>query len=137
MAEGFTKKLLAGKLKCDIDRLEQIGYKVTSAGTAAMNDIGASAEAVRLCNSKGVDITSHKSRRFTAEMLKEADYIFAMSAGHKNDIIHISPQAEQKCMLLEDAGDINDPIGASYEVYKTCGVTIEKAVNKRINELLK
>ena len=89
MAEGFAKKLLAEKLKCDIDRLEQIGYKITSAGVMALDGIDASAEAIRFCDSKGIDITSHKSRRLTAEMLKEADYIFAMSAGHKNDIIQL------------------------------------------------
>jgi protein-tyrosine phosphatase len=137
MAEGFAKKLLAGKFKCDIDRLEQMGYKITSAGVMALDGTDASAEAVRVCDSKGIDITSHKSRRLNAEILKEADYIFAMSAGHKNDIIHLLPEAEQKCMLLENSGDINDPIGTGAKGYETCGRTIEKAVNKRISELLK
>ena len=156
MAEGFAKKLLAEKLNCDIDPappfhskpqgkfrrcgvdwLEQIGYKITSAGVMALNGIDASAEAIRFCDSRGIDITSHKSRRLTAEILKEADYIFAMSAGHKNDIIQLLPEAGQKCMLLNNGGDINDPIGTDAEAYKTCGRTIEKAVNKRISELLR
>jgi tRNA threonylcarbamoyl adenosine modification protein (Sua5/YciO/YrdC/YwlC family) len=137
MAEGFTKKLLAEKLKCGVDRLQQIGYKITSAGVIAMNNIDASAEAIRFCASKDVDITGHKSRRLSTEMLEEADYIFAMSAEHINDIIRILPEAEQKCMLLNDSGDINDPIGQDFEAYKVCGLIIEKAVNKRIGELLK
>jgi L-threonylcarbamoyladenylate synthase len=136
MAEGFTKKLLAGKLKCDIDRLEQIGYKITSAGTMALGGIDASAEAIIACDSRGVDITSHKSLRLSAETLKEVDYIFAMSAEHKNDIIRFLPEAGQKCMLLENNGDINDPVGGGTEAYETCGRIIEKAVNKRISELL-
>lgn len=137
MAEGFAKKLLAQKLGLRIDRLEQMGYKIASCGVIAMNGIGASPESVRFCDSKGVDISGHKSQRPDAEMLRESDYIFTMSAGHKNDIISISPEAGEKCMLLESSGDISDPIGAGYNVYKTCGVIIEKAVNKRINELLK
>ena len=137
MAEGFTKKLLAGKLKCDIDRLEQIGYKITSAGVIALDGIDASAEAIRFCASRGVRLTGHKSRRLTAEMLKEADYIFAMSAGHRDDIIRLFPASAEKCMLLNDAGDINDPIGGDFEAYKICGLIIEKTVNKRISELLK
>ena len=40
-------------------------------------------------------------------------------------------------MLLENSGDINDPIGTDAEVYKICGRIIEKAVNKRISELLR
>jgi protein-tyrosine phosphatase len=156
MAEGFAKKLLAGKLKCDIDpapsfyskpqgkfrrcgvdQLEQTGYKITSAGVIALDGIDASAEAIRFCASRGIDITGHKSRRLTAEILKEADYIFAMSAGHRNDIIRLCLQAGQKCMLLNDSGDISDPVGASFEVYEICGSVIEKTVNKRISELLK
>ena len=137
MANGFAKKLLAEKLKCDIDRLERIGYKITSAGVMALNGVDASAEAISFCDSRDIDITGHKSQRLTAEMLKEADYIFVMSAGHKNDIIQLLPEAGQKCMLLNDGGDINDPIGTDAEAYKTCGRTIEKAVNKRISELLR
>jgi protein-tyrosine phosphatase len=102
-----------------------------------MNGIDASDEAIRFCASKGVDITGHKSRRLSTEILKEADYIFAMSAEHRSDIIRILPQAGQKCILLNDSGDINDPIGQDFEAYKTCGLIIEKAVNKRIGELLK
>jgi protein-tyrosine-phosphatase len=70
-------------------------------------------------------------------MLKEADYIFAMSAGHRDDIIRLFPASAEKCMLLNDAGDINDPIGRDFEAYKICGLIIEKTVNKRISELLK
>jgi protein-tyrosine phosphatase len=137
MAEGFAKKALAEKLGCGIDQLVQIGYKVASAGVSAVNGIDASAEAIRLCDSRGVDIKGHKSRRITAEMIKEADYIFAMSAGHKNDIIQLCPDAERRCLLLSDSGDIKDPIGGDFEAYKICGGAIEKAVNKRISELLK
>jgi len=155
MAEGLAKKAIAEKLgcgvnpapshsipqnkfeRCGVDQLAQMGYKVVSAGVSAINGVGASAEAIRFCESKGVDISSHKSRRITPEMLNEADYIFAMSAGHKNDIMRLCPKAEKKCMLLSDNGDINDPIGGDFEAYKICGETIEKAVNKRISELLK
>lgn len=137
MAEGFAKKLLAGKLKCDVDQLGRMGYKIASAGVMALNGTGASPEAIRFCESKSVDITGHTSRKLTAEMLGDADYILAMSVGHRNDITQLLPQAGQKCMLLNDGGDINDPIGGDFEVYKICGSVIEKAVNKRISELLK
>ncbi len=137
MAEGFAKKLLAEKLKCDIDRLGQIGYKVSSAGTMAVSGIDASAESIRYCASKGVSLAGHKSRHITAEMLAEADHIFVMSAGHKDDISRLLPESGQKCILLNDSGDINDPIGQGFETYEGCGLVIEKAVNKRIGELLK
>lgn len=137
MAEGFAKKSLAEKLNCGVDRLEQIGYKIASAGVIAMDGIAASAEAVRFCDSKGVDIAGQKSRHLTADMLRDADYIFVMSAEHRSDIIRILPQAGQKCMLLDDHGDIADPIGQDFEIYRKCGLIIENAVNKRIGEILR
>ncbi len=137
MAEGFAKKALAQKLGLRIDQLEQMGYKIASCGVMAANGIGASAESVRFCTSKGVDISDHKSQRLDAEMLQEADYIFTMSASHKNGIISLLPKAGEKCMLLEGLGNISDPIGTGYEVYETCGLRIERAVDKRISELLK
>jgi protein-tyrosine phosphatase len=135
MAEGFAKKALAEKLGCNIDHLEQMGYKVFSAGIAASNGIGATDYAIRCCETKNVDIANHKSRNLTAEMVKEADYIFAMSEEHKSDIIQLSPDAKQKCMLLNDSENINDPIGGDFETYRICGALIEKAVKKRISEL--
>jgi tRNA threonylcarbamoyl adenosine modification protein (Sua5/YciO/YrdC/YwlC family) len=123
--------------RCGVDQLVQIGYKVASAGVSAVNGVGASAEAIRFCETRNADISGHKSRRITAEMIKEADYIFAMSAGHKNDIIQLCPDAEKRCMLLSDSGDISDPFGGEFQLYKICGGAIEKAVNKRLSELLK
>jgi L-threonylcarbamoyladenylate synthase len=135
MAAGFAKKALAEKIGCDIDQLGQMGYKVASAGISASNGVGATPEAIRFCDSRNTDISNHKSRNITAEMIKEADYIFAMSEGQKSDIIQLSPDAEQKCMLLDENKNINDPIGGDFETYKMCGQIIEKAVIKRISEL--
>ena len=134
MAEGFAKKALAEKLGCKVDQLGQMGYKVASAGISAANGIGATPEAIRFCDSRNADISNHKSRNITAEIIKEADYIFAMSEGQKSDIIQLSPDG-QKCMLLDENKNINDPIGGDFETYKMCGQIIEKAVIKRISEL--
>ncbi len=135
MAAGFAKKALAEKLGDNIDQLGQMGYKVASCGISATNGIGATNYAIKVCDSRNADISNHKSRNITAEMIKEADYIFTMSEGQKSDIIQLSPDGRQKCMLLDENKNINDPIGGDFETYKICGQIIEKAVIKRISEL--
>jgi tRNA threonylcarbamoyl adenosine modification protein (Sua5/YciO/YrdC/YwlC family) len=135
MAAGLAKKALAEKLGCKIDQLGQIGYKVSSAGIFATNGIGATDYAIKVCDSRNADISNHKSRNITAEMIKDADYIFAMSEEQKSDIIQLSPDGRQKCMLLDENKNINDPIGGDFETYKVCGQIIEKAVIRRISEL--
>ncbi len=137
IAEGLAKKKTAEKIGCNIDQLEDMGYKIESAGILAMNGISASEGSVRFCKSRNVSIAAHKSRKLTSEKLNSADYIFAMSNGHKNAIIQLCPQAGEKCMLLHDGLEISDPIGGDYQAYEECGELIEKAVEQRVNELFK
>lgn len=137
MAEALAKKAIAEKLKCRVDRLSDIGYKIASAGVAAINGIAASPESVRFCGIKDAGLANHRSQRLTAKMIDGADYIFAMSRGHIDAIIDINPAAAAKCRLLNDNADVADPIGGGDEEYAICGNIIEKAVNKRIGELFK
>ncbi|MHB0945833.1 MAG: L-threonylcarbamoyladenylate synthase [Sedimentisphaerales bacterium] len=137
MAEALAKKAIAEKLKCRVDQLGDIGYKVASAGVAAINGIAASPESVRFCDAKGASLAEHRSQRLTAKMVESADYIFAMSRGHLDAIMDINPAAAAKCRLLNGNADVADPIGRGDEIYTICGNTIEKAVNNRISELFK
>jgi protein-tyrosine phosphatase len=137
MAEALAKKAIAEKLKCRVDQLSDIGYKITSAGVAASNGIAASPESARFCGAKGTSLANHRSQRLTAKMIDQADYIFAMSRGHLDAIISINPAAAAKCRLLNDNVGVADPIGGGDEIYTICGNIIEKAVNNRISELFK
>jgi protein-tyrosine phosphatase len=134
MAEGLAKKKIAEKIGCNIDQLDDMGYKIESAGVLAVKGFAASDGSIRFCASKGIDISNHQSQRLTGEKIKNADYIFAMSNGHKDAIIQLCPQAEQKTMLLKDGEDINDPIGGDYDAYAACGLEIEKALDARMTE---
>lgn len=137
IAEAMAKKFLAEKSGCNIDQLEDIGYKIESAGVLAMNGISASDGSIRFCESRGVNLDKHRSQRLTVEKIKAADYIFAMSNGHKDAIIQLCSQARRKCLLLKEGEDISDPIGGDYEAYNVCGKIIENAVNDRMSELFK
>ena len=136
MAEGFGRKFIAEKLECKVDQLEERGYKVGSAGLLAINGIKASDEAVGFCRERGVDIAGHFSYGVSKELIDESDYIFALSENHLLGIVALSPEASGKCMLLDDGRDVADPIGGDKAVYRACGKAIEKAVKKRIYELL-
>ena len=129
-------KTIAEKIQCDVDQLPKIGYKISSAGIAAATGMGASPEAIRYCGENGVDISKHKSRMINTEMVKKNDYIFVMSQNHLNSIIECCPEKAGKCVLLDPAGDILDPIGGGIEAYKISGAAIKNAVNKKISELI-
>jgi len=136
MAEGLFKKHLAEKLGCPIDRLVEKGYTVTSAGTLGIVGFPASDEAVKACAAKSVDISGHRSRVLTIHLIEQRDLIFAMMRGHREAVVEMCPGAASKCSLLDDGADIPDPIGQSQAVYDNCAERIDRAIRKRIEEMV-
>ena len=136
MAEAFCRKYMSEKLKCNIDDVGKMGYKVASAGVMAVSGIGASREVVDICKEMGIDATAHRSRFLTSAEIEESDYIFVMSTGHRDRVLELCPEAAQKCMLLDENSQVGDPIGGGKEVYEKCAKQIERALEKRMNRIL-
>jgi len=136
MAEGLFRKYLAEKIGCHIDELEDWGYKVLSAGTMDMAGAPASAEAIKACAVKGVDIANHASRPLTRALVDASDFIFCMTRSHCEQVLFYSADAERKCLLLARDRDIPDPIGQPQERFDRCADLIETAVKTRVSELV-
>jgi hypothetical protein len=83
-----------------------------------------------------MDISNHRSRTLTVELVQQADYIFGMTHSHVDTIVLLYPQAAEKTFLLREFDetvepfekDISDPIGGSYEVYENCRDQIEQGI---------
>ena len=136
MAAGMLRKYLAEKCGCAIDQIEEKGYKILSAGTMGIIGMPATVQAEAVCEARGVDIRGHRSSALSRELIEQSDVIYAMSRFHLMQIISMSPEAADRCSLLADTVDIPDPIGQSLEVYENVASMIEKAVKKRIEELV-
>ncbi len=135
MAEGLFKRYWSEKLECTIDQLEEMGYKMLSAGTLGFVDTPASVESVAACQAKGVDISGHRSQALSSELIEDSDFIFVMTESHRHRIVGMCPASANKCQLLAVDKDVPDPIGQSQEVYNSCADMIETAVQHRISEL--
>lgn len=136
MAEGVCKKQLCDILGCSVDELPDFGYIVESAGVAAMAGMPASEHAVEVCRRYDVPIRRHQSAPLTSQKIDESDRIFVMGQSHWQGIVEFYPEAAEKCFLLNDNGDIADPIGLGRQVYERCFKQIEKAVSRRMSEIL-
>jgi L-threonylcarbamoyladenylate synthase len=136
MAEGICRKYLAEKLECNVDDLGKIGYKVSSAGIMDLAGAPASREAMAACEALGIDIKAHRSKVLTQQLIQESDFVFAMEQIHCNHITALCPDVQSKCMLLAKNNDIVDPICQGQDVFNDCAALIEKAVKKRIDELV-
>lgn len=89
---------------------------VSSAGTWAMSGMPAMPKAVQLGEDFDLDLSFHRSRVITAEMLSRADLILVMEAGHKEALTHEFPGTADRVYLLTEVVeglDVNipDPYG--------------------------
>jgi len=137
MATGLFRKYLAQKLGCTVDQLEKIGYKICSAGTMAAVGWPASPEAVEVCKAKGADISGHRSAVLSARLIRQSDVVYTMCRQHHDYVLELCPDAADKCFLLSHTMEIPDPVGGSEKDYYYSAELIEKAIGKRISELIK
>jgi len=136
MAEGICKKYFADNLGCSIDELPDLGYKISSAGISSFSGAVASDHSASVCRENQVSLEGHQSRPLTLDLIEKSDLIFTMSHSHWLRIVETDPLAERKCFLLDENGDIADPIGFGVEVYRQCFKQIDKAVKRRMSEIL-
>lgn len=137
MAEWFCRKYLSEKLGCDIDATERMGYKVGSAGVIGLGPMPASAEVVAIFSDLGIDVSGHRSRQIGEDLLGASDFVFVMSEQHREIVLDVCTEVGDRCMLLDGGGDVSDPIGQGRRIYDVCAGHIEKAVRKRMCEILR
>jgi protein-tyrosine phosphatase len=131
MAEGFCRKYFADNLGCQVDELDHFGYIIGSAGIAAGEGFPASYHAIEVCRGQQIDLSGHQSRQLTLEDIEQSDIIFTMSSYHRDSIIQSLPSASDKCLMLDDASDIPDPIGSGIQVYRDCFQQICDSIKKK------
>lgn len=142
MAEAALRKALAAD---EFGRASD-GVSVVSAGIYANEGDPASANAIAATRELGLDITSHRARLLTEELLKDADLVLTMTSAHKQTVLLRYPFLQGKAMTLNEfAGlsdelgpDIPDPFGQSIDVYRTTARSIGRAVEnitRRIKEM--
>jgi tRNA threonylcarbamoyl adenosine modification protein (Sua5/YciO/YrdC/YwlC family) len=134
MAGAIAKKVLADQLNCEISNLASRGVYVATAGVAGGVG-GATEHAVAVMRQRGLDVSDHVSTALTRDIIQQADYIFAMTAGHRNRILDLDAAAADRTKLLIEGEDVRDPVGGSQEEYERCAQSIEKALMARLAEI--
>jgi protein-tyrosine-phosphatase len=136
MAEALCRKLLAEKMSCGVEELEDRGVIVTSAGIAAMAGGGPTSEAVQVMADLGIDLAGHVTQPISERLVRHADVIFTMTQGHQQALLGRWPEAVGRTFLLRgDHIDVADPIGGPLEMYRRCADQIRTALSQQIETL--
>jgi len=136
MAEVLMRKLVAEKLGCEEQDLEQRGILIASAGIAAAPGCGPTPEAVAVMKEQSLCLQNHASQPLTEKLVRHADLILTMTGGHRQAILRHWPDAAARTQTLEkNTRDVSDPIGGPTSVYRECAAQIAQALRTRVAEL--
>lgn len=125
LAEAAARKLAEERGMQDIT--------FASAGTGAFAGTGASDGALLVGIERGLDLSSHRSRQLTRELVSESDLILGLSEHHVSMALELG--GEGKTFLLDDfASDgrssqpVSDPFGQNIEAYRDAADDIHRQV---------
>jgi len=106
---------------------------VASAGIAAVPGAPASDGAVQVAGEQGIDLTHHRTRPLTPELVEWADLVLAMSASHLAAVAEAG--GAEKAALVTDFLDgaglgrpVEDPFGGDIEAYRRTFKQLERAI---------
>ena len=137
LAEGLAKQLLAARLGCAAGELASRGWRVASAGVAATPGDAPSAEAVAVAAEFGFDLSGHRSRALTPELLAGATDVLAVSRGHAAVLeAYFDGVGPVPTLLGGPGGDLPDPVGGDEAEYRRCAAAIRSHLVRHLEEWL-
>lgn len=130
MAEGIFKSILNQWRINNID--------VFSAGIAGLIDYPATENAIEAAKLWEVDISGHKSRAVSSEIIESIDLILAMSSNHVDYVLNLNPGARNKTFLIKGfpkpyspaQENVHDPIGGSLELYNQTYLELDETIRR-------
>ncbi|MBL4699958.1 MAG: Sua5/YciO/YrdC/YwlC family protein, partial [Phycisphaeraceae bacterium] len=134
MADVLARKVLAEEKGIAVDKLEDAGIRVLSAGTSANSGMPATPQAQQVVQQMGLDLSLHRSRSLSAQMIQNADVVYCMTQSHQQSVLALLPDARHKVELLDPAGDIADPYGSDVTTYARCAEVIRRRLVQRLKE---
>jgi protein-tyrosine phosphatase len=138
MAEAIFRQLMAERLGCGPDQMEEHGVVVASAGVAAWSGGKASDGALAAMAEIGCDLSGHGSQPLTENLVRQADIIWTMTASHRAAILSQFPEAGGRVALLSPGRlDVLDPIGGPVATYRKCAQQIREHLLARLDTLEK
>jgi len=121
---------------------ERAGLEVTvgSAGVSAMEGMPASENSILVAGKHRLDLTGHRARLLSGELVRGADLIVTMGRRHRDTVGVIDPDALAYTRLLTDFGDdadgdIDDPVGGDERIYEQTYLTIARCVEGMVKQL--
>jgi protein arginine phosphatase len=112
---------------------EETLFFAASAGTWGLENNPASGNAVIAMAQRGIDLSKHRGRTITRQMVESADVIMAMTRDHREAMLSEFPDQRAKIHLMSELKDrvfdIGDPYGGTLIEYESCARQLEQLID--------
>jgi protein-tyrosine-phosphatase len=132
LAEAITR--------AQLDRRGWAHVRVASAGLSAHDGDPATPEAVVVAGRRGVDLSGHRSRALTREIVRWADLVLAMGPTHLSGVARMG--GREKASLLgsfasggSHGAAVRDPFGGTEETYEVTFQELERLIAAALDRL--
>ena len=132
LAEAIARRILAEAGKDNVI--------VESAGTSAWDGSPASDEALLVGVERNIDLSGHRSRRLTPEMVEQADLVLVMSPEHLTRVREMDPTANAYLLAGYGSGEgarhaISDPFGGDLDAYRETADELERQLTEILGRI--
>jgi L-threonylcarbamoyladenylate synthase len=136
MAEGLARAAIAQRLDCAEGELAEFGFEIVSMGVYAGTGVQAAAHAIDTLHARGIDISNHRSRPATLQLLGGFDVVFCLTHSHLDSLGQLLPPSRIDMLeLLDPEGcDIPDPVGGDAQVYGRCAEELARCIEARLDD---
>lgn len=84
------------------------GLHVSSAGTGALVGRQVPEQAASIVSALGVDVSRHRARQITPDVVNHADLLLAMAREHRRAIVELAPSAMRRVFTVRELARILD-----------------------------
>ena len=116
------------------------GIAVASAGTGAWDGAPVSEGAYLVGLERGLDLSGHRARLLTRELVEKADLILTMARHHRARVDELGGEG-RVFVLGEYAGrggdEVSDPFGGDLDVYRDTCVELEALLQTGVERIVK
>ncbi|CZR98907.1 MULTISPECIES: low molecular weight protein arginine phosphatase [Clostridioides] len=134
MAEAILKKAIEEYGR----NIEE--YCISSAGISTVDGMNASKHSIEAVKELGIDLSNHRSKVITKELIDNSDIILTMTKSHKEILVQAVPKCKEKVYTFKgfvnkSELDISDPFGGNLDTYKDTVKEIIYSVNEIVKKI--
>lgn len=122
------------------EREDWPNWRVDSAGTWALDGYKAASNALAVMESRGIDLSAHRAKTVTKEMLENYYLILVMEYGHKEALQVEFPRIAHRVFLLSEMEgkilQVDDPVGKALPAYEETALKIDQLLARGMQRII-